>query len=77
MAIPMSDLVELHLTVAQAEELLRSVLWDNVRMISFDANNVVVLLRDNRRVTVATNTPSDAYNLLANVRRSGPDSHSR
>ena len=76
MAVPMSDLVELHLTVAQAEELLRSVLWDNVRMISFDANNVVVLLRDNRRVTVATNTPSDAYNLLANVRRTDSDSHS-
>jgi hypothetical protein len=69
----MSDLVELHLTVAQAEELLRSVLWDNVRMISFDANNVVVLLRDNRRVTVATNTPSDAYNLLAHVKRSGSE----
>jgi hypothetical protein len=70
----MSDLVELHLTVTEAEELFRSVLWDNVRMISFDANNVVVLLRDNRRVTVTTNTPSDAYNLLAHVRRTGPDS---
>jgi hypothetical protein len=66
----MADLVELHLTVPQAEELLRSVLWDNVRMISFDANNVVVLLRDNRRVTVTTNTPSDAYTLLAHVKRS-------
>jgi hypothetical protein len=65
----MSDLIELHLTVAEAEELFRSVLWDNVRMISFDANNVVVLLRDNRRVTVATNTPSDAYNLLAHVKK--------
>ena len=75
-AVPMSELVELHLTVSQAEELLRSVLWDNVRMISFDANRVIVLLRDNRRVTVATNTPSDAYNLLANVRRTDSDGSS-
>jgi hypothetical protein len=66
----MSELKELMLTVPQAEELFRSVLWENVRMISFDANNVVVLLRDNRRVTVATANPSDAYNLLANVKRS-------
>jgi hypothetical protein len=69
----MSELTELCLTVPQAEELFRSVLWDNVRMISFDANNVVVLLRDNRRVTVATATPSDAYSLLANVKRSGSE----
>lgn len=69
----MSELLELQLTIAQAEELFRSVLWENVRMISFDASNVVVLLRDNRRVTVATRSPSDAYSLLANVKRSGPE----
>ena len=69
----MDELIELHLTVAQAEELFRGVLWENVRMISFDANNVVVLLRDNRRVTVVTASPSEAYSLLANVKRSGPE----
>ena len=69
----MSELMEIQLTMAQAEELFRSVLWDNVRMISFDANNVVVLLRDNRRVTVPTESPSDAYSLLSHVKRSGPE----
>ena len=69
---PMTELKELHLTVSEAEELFRNVLWENVRMISFEANTVTVLLRDDRRITIATADPSDAYTLLANVKRSGP-----
>lgn len=67
----MAELKELQLTVAEAEELFRNVLWENVRMISFDANTFTVLLRDDRKITIPTADPSDAYPLLANLKRSG------
>ncbi|HEV8544272.1 MAG TPA: hypothetical protein VGR78_17930 [Verrucomicrobiae bacterium] len=65
----MSEIVEIRCTPAEARELFALASWGQVRMISFDADSLEVLLKDNRRVRINPISTQEVNDILQELHR--------
>jgi hypothetical protein len=68
-----SEIVEIRCTPGEARELFALAGWGQVRMISFDANSLEVLFKDNRRFRINPVSTQEVNEILAALQRDSRD----